>query len=100
MNNIYLNLLLMCAVLYAIRLTPFLVLRREIKNKYVRSFLGYVTYVTLAVMTFPAIMYVTDNLWSGIIALIVGLISAWLSGKLIVTASLCCLSVLITAAIF
>ncbi len=96
MNHFYLSLLIMCLVLYGIRLAPFLVLRKEIKNKYVRSFLTYVPYVTLAVMTFPAILYVTENIWSGLIALIVGLIAAWFGGNLMVVATVCCLAVLVS----
>ena len=100
MSNTYIYLLVMCLVLYGIRLAPFLIFRKEIKNVYIRSFLTYVPYVTLAVMTFPAIMYVTDNIYSGIAALVVGLIVAWLKGNLMIVASACCLTVLVFGAIF
>ena len=72
--GIYLSLLIMCLTVYCIRMLPFLVFRKEITNRWLRSFLYYVPYVTLAVMTFPAIVTATDNIWSGIAALIVGLI--------------------------
>ena len=98
MSN-YLRILLMILTLYVIRLTPFLFLRKEITNRFLRSFLYYVPYVTLAVMTFPAIVTATDNLWSGIAALAAGLIAAWLTGSLFVTASCCCIAVLISSLI-
>ena len=55
-HNIYLYILVMAAVTYLIRVLPLTLIKKEIKNKTVRSFLFYVPYVTLAVMTFPAIL--------------------------------------------
>ncbi len=54
--NIYVYIAVMALVTYLIRLLPLTLIRREIKNKFVRSFLYYVPYVTLSVMTFPAIL--------------------------------------------
>ena len=53
MHNIYLYILIMAAATYIIRMLPFTLFRKEIKNITFRSFLYYVPYVTLAVMTFP-----------------------------------------------
>ena len=61
MRNNYLYLLVMFAVSYAIRTTPLTLLRKPIQNRFLRSFLYYVPYVTLAVMTFPAIITATAN---------------------------------------
>ena len=69
--GVYLSLLIMCLTVYCIRMLPFLVFRKEITNPWLRSFLYYVPYVTLAVMTFPAIITATGNIWSGIAALAV-----------------------------
>lgn len=91
--NIYFSLLIMCGTVYLIRLLPLLFLRKPITNKFIRSFLHYVPYVTLAVMTFPAIVTATDNLWSGAAALIVGLIVACVNGDLFVVAVSCCVTV-------
>ena len=55
-HNIYIYILVMTAVTYTIRMLPLVLIRREIKNQFIRSFLYYVPYVTLAVMTFPAIL--------------------------------------------
>lgn len=76
-NNIYVCILAMAAATYAIRVLPLTLIRKEIKNKYIKSFLYYVPYVTLAVMTFPAILTATQSIWSGLIALIVGILLAW-----------------------
>ena len=67
----------MAAVIYLIRLLPLTLIRKKITNKTLRSFLYYVPYVTLAVMTFPAIIEATSNIWSGIAALVVGISLAW-----------------------
>ena len=75
---------------------PFLVFRKEITNPWLRSFLYYVPYVTLAVMTFPAIITATGNIWSGIAALAVGLVTAWFVGDLFVVAVSCCAAVFFT----
>ena len=99
-NNIYISLLIMCLTVYMIRLLPLLFLRKTITNRFIRSFLYYVPYVTLAVMTFPAIVTATDNIWSGAAALLVGLIVAWVNGDLFVVASSCCATVFLTSLIF
>lgn len=95
-DNIYISLLIMCATVYMIRLLPLLFLRKPITSRFIRSFLFYVPYVTLAVMTFPAIVTATDNIWSGIAALVVGLLAAWFKGDLFFVAISCCATVFLT----
>lgn len=63
-HNIYIYIFIMAGVTYLIRLLPLTLIRKEIKSNYIRSFLYYVPYVTLAVMTFPAILSATANIWS------------------------------------
>ena len=63
-HNIYIYILVMAGVSYLIRMLPLTLIRKEIKNKTIRSFLYYVPYVTLAVMTFPAILSATGSVWS------------------------------------
>lgn len=94
-KNIYLYIFIMAAVTYAIRVLPLTLIRRPIENKFIRSFLYYVPYVTLAVMTFPAIIHATQSRISGSIALIVGIISAWFGFDLFKVALSCCGTVLI-----
>ena len=77
MHDIWSYIAVMSAVTIAIRLTPALLLRREIKTVFVRSFLYYVPYVTLAVMTFPAIMETTRIPAAGAAAFAFSLYLAW-----------------------
>ena len=94
-HNVYLYILIMAAVSFLIRVLPLTLIRREIKNKTIRSFLYYVPYVTLAVMTFPAIMDATQSIWSGLAALLVGIVLAWLGAGLFPISVLCCVVVFV-----
>ena len=60
-HNVYLYILVMAGVTYLIRLLPLTLIKKEIKNVYIKSFLYYVPYVTLSVMTFPAILHATAS---------------------------------------
>ena len=93
MHNTYVYIAIMAIVTYLIRVLPLTLVRREIKNVYVRSFLYYVPYVTLSVMTFPAIITATANPLSGLAALLVGLVIAWRGGGLFPVAVACCVAV-------
>lgn len=92
-NNVYIYIFIMAAVSYLIRVLPLTLIRKEIKNKTIRSFLYYVPYVTLAVMTFPAILESTNSVWSGLFALLIGIILAWCGRGLFQVAVFSCLSV-------
>lgn len=94
MNN-YVYILIMAVVTYAIRVLPLTLIKGQIKNRFLQSFLYYVPYVTLAVMTFPAIVNATQSTASGIAALIIGIFVAWLGFDLFKTAVSCCAIVLI-----
>ncbi|WP_294151267.1 AzlD domain-containing protein, partial [uncultured Selenomonas sp.] len=61
MEQIYIYLFVMSAVTVAIRLVPLTLIRGQVRNQFLRSFLYYVPYVTLAVMTFPAILSATQT---------------------------------------
>ncbi len=98
--NTYIALAIMILTVYLIRLLPLLFLRKELKSRWLRSFLHYVPYVTLAVMTFPAILEVTDNPAAGGLALAAGLVAAWFNGDLFVVAVTCCAAVFLTGLIF
>lgn len=89
-GNVYVYIALMAVVTFLIRALPLTLVRREIKNVYIRSFLYYVPYVTLAVMTFPAILEATGTPLSGLAALIAGVFLAWKGAGLLPVAVACC----------
>ena len=84
----------MAAVTYLIRMLPFVVFRKPIKNRALRSFLYYVPYVTLAVMTFPAILSATGSLWSALAALAAAVVLSLCKCKLPLVALAACAAVL------
>ena len=94
-HNIYIYILIMAVVTYLIRLLPLTLIRKEIKSTYIKSFLYYVPYATLAAMTFPAILSATANVWSAAVGFIVALILAYHGKSLIQVSLLACVSVFI-----
>ena len=73
-----------------IRVVPMLLIKGQISNRFLRSFLYYVPYVTLAVMTFPSMVQTTMSPLSGIVALITGIVAAWRGMGLFPVAAICC----------
>ena len=94
-HNHYIYIAVMALVSYAIRILPLTLIRKPIKNRFIQSFLYYVPYVTLAVMTFPAILTATQSMWSGLIALIGAILLAWKGGNLFQVAIVSCALVFI-----
>lgn len=90
-NLVYIAI--MAATTLSIRILPLTLIRKQIKNRFLKSFLYYVPYVTLAVMTFPAIMEATQSPIAGVAALIVGILAAWLGAGLFPVSVLCCVVV-------
>ena len=95
MHNNYLYIAVMAAVSYAIRVLPLTLIRKPIKNRFIRSFLYYVPYVTLAVMTFPAILSATQSPIAGAAALLAGIVAAWLGAGLFPVSVICCVLVFV-----
>ena len=80
----------MAAVTYLIRTLPLTLIRKEIKNTTIKSFLYYVPYVTLAVMTFPAILESTNSVISAAIAFVIAVVLAWMGKSLFQVAMFSC----------
>ncbi len=95
MSN-YLYILVAALVSTVIRALPLTVFRKPIKDHFVRSFLFYVPYVTLAVMTFPAMVNATQSKISGVLALVCGTVAAWFNMSLFKVACICCAVVFIS----
>ena len=95
MPRVLIYIIIMAVITYLIRMLPIVLLRKEIKNKTLRSFLYYVPYVTLSVMTFPAIIFATGDMVVGIIGFAVALALAFKRCNLMIVASGACIAVLI-----
>ena len=94
-NNIYIYIAIMVIVTSLIRILPLTLIRKEIKNVTLRSFLYYIPYVTLAVMTFPAILSATGSTISAWAALIIAILAAWMGKSLFFVSSAACIVVFI-----
>lgn len=93
---IYASIFTAFFVSYLIRVLPLTLIRKPIKNRFIRSFLYYVPYITLAVMTFPAIVDATQSPIAGVIALAVGIILSYIGLGLFPVACACCVVVFAT----
>lgn len=94
--NTYLAILLMAVTTYLIRAVPFILFRREIQNRFIKSLLYYIPYACLTAMTIPAILYATDSIISAVAGLTVSLILGWNRKSLPVVAVAACAVVFIT----
>ncbi len=92
MSKVYLYILLMALVTYLIRALPLTLIRKEIKSRFIRSFLYYVPYATLAAMTFPAILTATDYVLSSVVGFAVAVVLAFNKKSLLTVAGFACLA--------
>lgn len=86
-------LIVMAAVTYLIRMLPLTVFRRELKSRFVRSFLYYVPYAVLGAMTFPDVLDSTGSLWTALCGLVVAVVMSWRGRSLLTVAIGACVAV-------
>lgn len=91
-----LYLLVMAGVTYLVRMIPMVLIKEKIKNEFILSFLHYIPYTVLSVMTVPACFYATDSPITAAVGFIVAVIAAFFERSLIQVAVLSCLGVLAT----
>lgn len=96
MHNIYLMIMVMALVTYLIRALPILLLRRQIRNRFINSFLYYVPYVTLSVMIFPDVLTSTGMLWSALAGFGTMLVLSFMKKNMFLVALASCLVVFLT----
>ena len=95
-HNVYIYILIMAGVSYLIRVLPLTLIRKEIKSTFIRSFLYYVPYVTLSVMTFPAIIQATQNPIAAAIAFVAAILLAWFGRSLFQVSVIACIVVFVS----
>ncbi len=94
-SRVIIYILIMILTTNAIRVLPLTLIRKPIKNRFIQSFLYYVPYVTLAVMTFPAIIEATGSRLAGCLALVAGISAAYFGLGLFPVSVICCVVVAI-----
>ena len=79
-------LLTMAIVTYLIRAIPLVLIKKKIENKFILSFLHYMPYAVLTVMTIPAVFFATDHIASAIAGVCIALILAYFKQGLLTVA--------------
>ncbi|MCR5640137.1 MAG: AzlD domain-containing protein [Lachnospiraceae bacterium] len=88
-------ILLMAVTTYLIRMLPLVLFQKEIKNKYIQSFLYYVPFACLTAMTIPAIFFATGSIISAIAGLVVAVFLGWRGKSLPTVALAACIVVFV-----
>jgi len=91
-TEFFIYLAVMAGVTYAIRAIPLVLCKKEITNRFLRSFLSYVPYAVLGAMTFPAIFYSTDGYLAAAAGTVVALILAFFRKGLLSVAVGACIA--------
>ncbi|MBQ3517528.1 MAG: AzlD domain-containing protein [Lachnospiraceae bacterium] len=94
-KTFFIYLLVMAGVTYAIRVIPYVCMRKEVKNKFFKSFLGYIPYTVLASMTFPVILDATSSPITAGVGFVVAVIVAYFEKGLLQVAIWACAAVLV-----
>lgn len=95
MNNFFVYLFVMAMTTYLVRMLPLVLVKKKITNRYLLSFLKYIPYSVLTVMTIPAIFYSTSFV-PAIVGFVVAVFFAFFEKSLVIVASLSCLAVFVT----
>ena len=88
-------LAVMALVTYAVRVIPLVLVKKKIENKFILSFLHYMPYAVLSVMTVPAVFYATGNVYSAVFGVVVALVLAFFKRSLLLVAASASAAVLI-----
>lgn len=91
----FLCLLATAGVTYLIRMVPLVLLRKKIQNRFLRSFLFYIPYAVLAVMTIPAIFYATSSVYSALAGFLAAAVLSYFEKGLLTVAAAACGAVLV-----
>lgn len=93
-------LFVMAGITYFVRMLPFVIFRKKIKNNFLKSFFYYIPYAVLAAMTIPAILYSTSDIASAAAGLVIALLLAFFERSLLTVAVGACLAAFLVQIIF
>ena len=89
-------LLVMAGETYLVRAVPLVLIRKKIKNRFLRSFLAYIPCAVLSAMTFPGILYCTGSFWTALAGTIGAMVLSYMGASLSVVALVSCVLVFVT----
>ena len=92
MNNFFIYLAVMAGVTYLVRMLPLVLVKKKIRNRFIVSFLHYIPYAVLTVMTIPAVFQSTSII-PAIAGFVVAAVLAFFEKTLVVVAAFACVAV-------
>lgn len=99
LKSFFIYLAIMAGSTYLIRAIPFAVINQKIENTFIKSFLYYIPFAVLSAMTFPAILYATDSVFSAAIGFSAAILAALKGKSLTVVAVVACVTVFVTESV-
>ena len=92
--NFFVYLIVTAGTTYLVRMLPLVLMKGKITNRFLLSFLHYIPYAVLSVMTIPAIFSATGDIRTAAVGFIVALVLAWRGKSLLTVAAAACAAVL------
>lgn len=89
-------LIVTAGMTYLVRMLPLVLMKGKITNRFLLSFLHYIPYAVLSVMTIPAIFSATGDLRTAAAGFVVAMVLAWKGRSLLTVAAAACAAVLLT----
>lgn len=97
---LFISIAIMALVTYLIRVLPVTLFHRQLKSRWIASFLYYIPYTVLAALTFPAVFYATGNDITSLTGTVVALVLAFFDRGLLVVAAGAVAGALLTGVFF
>lgn len=94
-DHFWLYLAVTAGVTYLVRMLPLVLMRGRIRSRFILSFLHYIPYAVLSVMTIPAIFSATGEPLPAVGGFVVAVCLAWKGCTLVQVAAASCAAVLI-----
>ena len=92
--NFFVYLIVTAGTTYLVRMLPLVLMKGRIKSRFLLSFLHYIPYAVLSVMTIPAIFSATGDIRTAAAGFVTAMILAWRGKSLLTVAAAACAAVL------
>ena len=86
LNRAFICVALMALVTYIPRVLPVTIFRKQIKSRFIRSFLDYTPYAVLGALTFPDVFTSTGHMYSAVGGTLVAVALGYKGKSLVVVA--------------
>jgi branched-subunit amino acid transport protein len=92
--NFFVYLIVTAGMTYLVRMLPLVLMKGKIRSRFLLSFLHYIPYAVLSVMTIPAIFSATGDIRTAAAGFVTAMILAWRGKSLLTVAAAACAAVL------